>query len=73
MAGLRLALDAARASSDPAAAPLLRLNLRDARDQLARRLAEVAPAGSLGASPDVAAAHREAGLLLAELDAAGIL
>jgi len=52
---------------------MLRLNLREARDMLARRLAEaapgVAPAGGSSDSGSLAAATREASLLLDEVDA----
>mmetsp|Transcript_13897 Transcript_13897/g.24359 ORF Transcript_13897/g.24359 Transcript_13897/m.24359 type:complete len:266 (+) Transcript_13897:86-883(+) len=70
VAGLRAALDAVKDNMDVAGAPMLRVNLRDARDQLARRLDEAAPhaAGPL-AEPDVAAAQREANILLNEVDA----
>lgn len=68
MAGLHVALDAVRNNTDISAASLLKLNLRDARDQLARRLQEAAPVGGRGASEEVVAAEREAGILLMEVD-----
>lgn len=56
-----------RTNSDVAAAGILRLTLREARDQLARRLAEVSP--STAPDPSVAAATREARILLEEVNA----
>lgn len=50
---------------------MLKLNLREARDILARRLQEVrvGPAGAeAGTGSSMAAAEREAAILLAEVD-----
>jgi hypothetical protein len=67
VAGLKSALDGMRTNTDASAAGMLRLTLRESRDQLARRLAEVSPATAT--DPSVAAATREAGILLEEVDA----
>lgn len=67
MGGLRAALDAMRSNEDVAAANMLKLNLREARDQLSRRLAEVSP--STAPDPSVEAATREARILLDEVNA----
>lgn len=62
VSGLKSALDAVRTNIDPASTNILRLNLREARDQLSRRVAEVSPATE--ADPSIAAATREARILL---------
>jgi len=54
-----------RASS--AQVSIVKINLREARDMLARRLYEVSPEDTQ--SPSVAAAVREAGILLDEVNA----
>ena len=41
VSGLKAALDAMRANTDAANTNMLRLNLKEARDQLGRRLGEV--------------------------------
>jgi hypothetical protein len=72
VAGLKAALEAVRANADPARNSMLRLNLREARDILARRLQEVGPGTApAGTSSDAAlsAASREASVLLDEVDA----
>ncbi|KAG2454767.1 hypothetical protein HYH02_000602 [Chlamydomonas schloesseri] len=66
VSGLKNALDAVRTNIDPASTNILRLNLREARDQLSRRVAEVSPATE--ADPSIAAATREARILLEEVD-----
>ncbi|KAG2440004.1 hypothetical protein HXX76_004121 [Chlamydomonas incerta] len=66
VSGLKSALDAVRTNIDPASTNILRLNLREARDQLSRRVAEVSPATEADAS--IAAATREARILLEEVD-----
>lgn len=67
MTGLKSALDAMRTNTDPAAGAMLRLTLRDARDQLQRRLQEVAPATL--PDPSLTAATKEAKILLDEVNA----
>ncbi len=71
VAGVKEALEALRANADPTRSGMLRLNLREARDILARRLQEtapgVAPAGT-AADGALAAATREATALLQEVD-----
>ncbi|GBF98862.1 hypothetical protein Rsub_11466 [Raphidocelis subcapitata] len=72
--GLKSALEALRANADPSRSPMLRLNLREARDMLARRLREATPPGGGsgsggGAAESLAAARREAQVLLDEVDA----
>jgi hypothetical protein len=66
---LKTNLAAVRNNTDNSAAGMLRLNLREARDRLARRLQEVGGATSNSADSSVAAAIREANLLLGEVDA----
>ncbi|KXZ46820.1 hypothetical protein GPECTOR_40g554 [Gonium pectorale] len=66
VSGLKAALDAVRANTDVANTNILRLNLREARDQLARRLAEISP--STESDPSISAATREARILLEEVD-----
>ncbi len=67
VSGLNAALDSLRSNTDAAQSPVLRLTLRDARDQLQRRLTEVAPVTAT--DPSVAAATREASILLEEVNA----
>ncbi len=69
MVDLKTNLAAVRNNTDNSAAGMLRLNLREARDRLARRLQEVGGATSNSADSSVAAAIREANLLLGEVDA----
>jgi len=64
---LKAVLDDVRANTDPSRTNILRLNLREARDQLQRRLNEVAGSSAMDAS--VSAAVREAGILLDEVNA----
>ena len=73
VATLRTAVTAVReaamelqAAADPAQQPMLRLNLREARDILARRLEQLSPQCSGGVGVQAAS---EATLLLVELDA----
>ncbi|KAJ9531366.1 hypothetical protein V8C86DRAFT_2577607 [Haematococcus lacustris] len=66
VAGLKGTLDSMRSNEDVAAVNMLKLNLREARDQLARRLTEVSPVTA--PDPSVAAATREAGILLEEVN-----
>lgn len=65
---LKTNLAAFRNNTDTSASGMLRLNLREARDRLARRLQEVGGATSNSADSSVAAAIREANLLLGEVD-----
>ncbi|KAF5834243.1 hypothetical protein DUNSADRAFT_9196 [Dunaliella salina] len=65
--GLKGALEAMRVNTEPADAKILMLNLKEARDQLHRRLEEIAPATASDAS--ISAAEREARILLNEVDA----
>ncbi len=67
VSGLKSALDAVRTNTDAAATNILRLNLREARDQLSRRVGEVSSGTS--ADPSIMAATREARILLEEVDA----
>ncbi|KAF6254764.1 P-loop containing nucleoside triphosphate hydrolase protein [Scenedesmus sp. NREL 46B-D3] len=70
--GVRAALEELRGNSDTARAGMLRLNLKEARDILARRLQETAPGSApAGTSSDasLSAAAREATVLLDEVDA----
>jgi hypothetical protein len=72
VSALKGALEEVRANSDDTRARMLRLNLKEARDILARRLQEVAPGSApAGTSSDAAlsAATREASVLLGEVDA----
>lgn len=64
--GLKTALDAVRNNTDVASSNIMRLNLREARDQLARRVAEVST--STESDPTISAATREARILLEEVD-----
>ena len=66
VSGLKAALDGVRQNTDVANTNILRLNLREARDQLARRVAEVST--STEADPSISAATREARILLEEVD-----
>jgi hypothetical protein len=65
---LKGALGAVRGNGDAAASSMLRLNLREARDRLARRLQEVGGATAASGDASVSAAMREANLLLQEVD-----
>jgi hypothetical protein len=70
--GVKTALEELRANSDASRAGMLRLNLKEARDILARRLQETAPGSApAGTSSDasLSAATREATVLLDEVDA----
>lgn len=65
-------LEELRSNDDPARASMLRLNLREARDILARRIMETAPGAApagTASDPSLAAATREAAVLLDEVDA----
>ena len=64
---LKSALNDVRGNTDVTLTNVLRLSLKDARDQLRRRLQEVSPASQV--EPTVAAAVREATILLDEVDA----
>ena len=72
VSGVKAALEDLRANADPSRAAMLKLNLKEARDILARRLQEtapgVAPAGT-SADGSLAAVKREASVLLDEVDA----
>jgi len=65
--GLKTALDAMRTNTDVSNTNMLKLNLKEARDQLGRRLAEVSSATA--SDPSVAAATREGRILLDETNA----
>ena len=65
--GLKASLDAIRANTDATQVSIVRLNLKEARDNLARRLAEVLPTDASDAS--IAAVTKEAGILLQEVNA----
>jgi hypothetical protein len=65
---MKARLAAVRASTDASASSMLRLNLREARDRLARRLQEVGGATAGSGDVSVTAAIREANLLLSEVD-----
>ena len=67
VSGLKSALDAIRSNTDATQVAIVRINLKEARDNLARRLAEVLPTDANEAS--VAAVTREAGILLEEVNA----
>lgn len=67
VSGLKASLEAMRTNTEPADAKILMLNLKEARDQLQRRLGEIAPATASDAS--ISAAEREARILLNEVDA----
>lgn len=67
VSGLKGALDAMRSNTDVAATNMLKLTLREARDQLGRRLQEVSPATAT--DPTVASATREGRILLDEVNA----
>lgn len=64
---VKKALEAIQANADPAAGAMLKLNLREARDMLARRLAEVS--ANTAGDAKLAAAEREASILLGDVDA----
>jgi hypothetical protein len=70
VAAIKSSLEAMRANTEPSKSNMLRLNLREARDILARRLAEAAPPvnGSSEAERSLVAAKREAQALLDEVD-----
>ncbi|MEW5298595.1 MAG: hypothetical protein WDW38_000677 [Sanguina aurantia] len=65
--GLKLALDSMRVNVDASRVMMLKLTLKEARDQLARRLQEVSPMTS--SDPTISAATVEATALLREVDA----
>lgn len=72
VSGVKVALEDVRANTDTSRAAMLKLNLKEARDILARRLQETAPGvAPAGTSSDgsLAAATREASVLLDEVDA----
>lgn len=72
VSGVKAALEDLRANADSFRSAMLKLNLREARDILARRLQETAPGVSpAGTSADgsLSAATREASMLLDEVDA----
>lgn len=73
VSGVKSALEEMRSNADPTRSGMLKLNLREARDILARRLQEtapgVSPASMSGVDPSLAAATREAQMLLSEVDA----
>lgn len=72
MGAVKAALEELRSDSDPTRAAMLRLNLREARGMLARRLQEALPVASTPATASersLAAATREAQVLLSEVDA----
>ncbi|KAG1658485.1 hypothetical protein FOA52_006264 [Chlamydomonas sp. UWO 241] len=65
--GLKSSLEEIRANTDPSQVNIVKLNLKEARDMLARRLYEVS--GDAADSLSVASAVREAGILLDEVNA----
>lgn len=65
--GLQATLEEIRANADPSRVAMVRLNLREARDLLARRLDEVAIDDTT--EPSITAATREARILLDEVNA----
>lgn len=67
VSGLKAALDAIRSNEDATQVAIMRLNLKEARDNLSRRLAEVLPTDANDAS--IAAVTKEAGILLQEVNA----
>jgi uncharacterized protein with beta-barrel porin domain len=70
VSGVKSALEELRGNADASRAGMLKLNLREARDQLARRLREATlPVGSeAGGAGSLSAARREAQVLLDEVD-----
>ncbi len=70
VSAVKAALEELRSDTDPSRAAMLRLNLREARGILARRLQETGtPPGGVTGSGSLAAATREAQVLLNEVDA----
>jgi hypothetical protein len=74
VSGVKESLESLRANADASRAGILRLNLRESRDMLARRLREAtvpaaSAAGAGTAAGSLAAARREAQVLLDEVDA----
>ncbi len=67
VSGLKAALDGVRTNPEASNSNIMRLNLKEARDQLSRRLTEVSAATST--DPSLSAATREARILLEEVDA----
>lgn len=70
--GVKVALEEVRSNADPTRTSMLRLNLKEARDILARRLQEIAPGiapAGAGSDASLLAATREATVLLDEVDA----
>lgn len=66
---LKAALEAIKANTDPSQGSILKLNLKESRDRLSRRIQEVSPATASSQDPSLAAATREARVLLSEVDA----
>ncbi|GFR42023.1 hypothetical protein Agub_g2839 [Astrephomene gubernaculifera] len=66
VSGLKAALDAVRNNTEAANTNIMRLNLKEARDQLARRVSEVST--QTESDPSISAATREARILLEEVD-----
>lgn len=69
VSGVKDTLDAIKLNVDPSKTSMLKLNLREARDQLARRLQEASIAHTSPTDSSVASAVREARILLEEVDA----
>lgn len=72
VSALKDALEGVRSNTDATRSSMLRVNLKEARDILARRLQETAPGiAPAGTSTDasLSAATREASVLLEEVDA----
>lgn len=67
--GVREALSDLRANTEPSRASVLKLNVRDARDSLQRRVHQISPETSARQGAPVKAATIEASSLLAEVDA----
>lgn len=71
VSAVKTALEDIRSNTDAAKVTMLKLNLKEARGILQRRLQEAAPptAGGAGQQVSLAAAKREASVLLQEVDA----
>ncbi|GAX80667.1 hypothetical protein CEUSTIGMA_g8102.t1 [Chlamydomonas eustigma] len=68
VSGLKGALEEIKNNTDPAKSLMLKLNLREARDQLGRRIQEVSSSEASSSDDTFAAALREASILLDEVN-----
>jgi len=68
VSGLKGALQEIKDNTDPAKSLMLKLNLREARDQLARRIQEVSSSEASTSDETFASALREASILLDEVN-----